>query len=152
MFTVTNSKRHTIEQNIFVWRKPLYEVSLTFVTPAQNVKQNRNYLDAAIESFQVLDPQSPTGGVAERRFGVHVTPVNSGLRVTSLVNGGFAESIGLMQGDIILSINGRHLTTQTDIDRFRDSLPVGSAVEFEVYRGSNDDFFPPVRRRLAGRF
>ncbi len=57
-----------------------------------------------------------------------------GLLVQSVDDDSFAEDIGLMEKDVILSINRQPVTTVDDIQRIQGTLKPGDAVAFHIMR------------------
>jgi serine protease Do len=59
-----------------------------------------------------------------------------GVQVVAVEPDSFAYDIGLQQGDIIVSVNRREVTSKEDITKLRDNLKPGDAVQFRVMRRS----------------
>ncbi|MGA2771356.1 MAG: Do family serine endopeptidase [Bryobacteraceae bacterium] len=57
-----------------------------------------------------------------------------GVRVYSVEPDSFAEDIGLLAGDVLLSINHQPVNTVVDVTRVRDTLKPGDQVTFRVLR------------------
>ena len=57
-----------------------------------------------------------------------------GVQVAAVEPNSFAEDIGLLPGDVIVSINRQPVTTTEDIGRLRTNLKAGDAVQFKVLR------------------
>ena len=58
----------------------------------------------------------------------------AGVKVVTVDPGSFADDIGLNEGDVILSINRRDVTTPQDVLRIQQTLKPGQAVAFRVAR------------------
>lgn len=65
-----------------------------------------------------------------------------GLQVVEVEPNSFAEDIGLAQGDILTSINGKQVNTVQDVKQIQSTLKPGQAVAFRVLRkaGRNGDW------------
>jgi len=82
-------------------------------------------------------------------------PVQSGLLVRNVVNGGSAERAGLkglsqdnsgeiVLGDIILSIDGEKMADMDDLYRYLDKKQIGDTVQAKVFR-SNREMTVPIK-------
>ena len=95
------------------------------------------------------------GEPAEAKFGLYVkglTPTEreqikdsdgAGVRVTQVIEGSFAEEIGVQVGDTILSINRKPVTGVEDIRKIQSALKPGDPVAFRIARSN------PLSRRGA---
>ena len=65
-----------------------------------------------------------------------------GLQVVEVEPNSFAEDVGLAQGDILTSINGKQVNTIDDVKHIQSTLRPGQAVAFRVLRkaGRNGDW------------
>lgn len=61
-------------------------------------------------------------------------PAPSGVLISKVESGSFAENIGLRSGDVIVSAGGREMKSMEDVVRFREGLKSGDAVAFRVFR------------------
>ena len=87
------------------------------------------------------------GGQA--RFGMKIKPLsdadretmdlkdNRGVEVVSVDQGSFAEDIGLLEKDVIISINRLPVTSVDDVRKIQGTLKSGDAVAFRVMRTTN---------------
>jgi C-terminal processing protease CtpA/Prc len=92
--------------------------------------------DAGPQSVRLQLPEERTGGI-----GVRFLPINSGMRVVSVVEGGPAWDAGLEVGDVIVTVDGEAVDglEQQEFVR-RMTGPEGSSVEFEIlYRDPESD-------------
>ena len=51
--------------------------------------------------------------------------------------GSIAEEMGIEAGDILLSLNGQRITSQSELDSLVYSMRIGDTVEAVIYRGGN---------------
>ena len=71
-----------------------------------------------------------------------------GAQVVGVEPGSFADDIGLLAGDVIVSVNRQPVNTSEDVTKFSSSLKPGDAVQFRVLsKGRNNDWSP---RFVAG--
>jgi serine protease Do len=74
-----------------------------------------------------------------------LTPDKRGVAVARVEQDSFAEDIGLMDRDIIVSINRRSVNSTDDVRAIAQGLKAGDAVTFHVFRTA------PVARATRGR-
>ena len=93
------------------------------------------------------DPEEPsTPGASQAKFGVSIRPLNdvekdaieslakNGVKVTRVEASSFAEDIGIVDGDVIVSINRQSVNSVEDVKRIQSGLRPGSAVAFRILR------------------
>jgi serine protease Do len=97
------------------------------------------------------------GEATETKFGISALPLTPaqrdelkiegpvGVKVTTVVDGSFADEIGLQVGDIILSVGRQAVSSSADMQKIRANLKPGDAVAFRVMREN-----PLSTRRGAG--
>lgn len=80
------------------------------------------------------------------QFGINIRPLNdvekdaikaqatSGVKITRVESGSFADDIGISDGDIIVSINRLPVNTIEDVKKVQTMLKPGSAVAFRLMR------------------
>ena len=61
----------------------------------------------------------------------------AGVYVSGVQGGGAAERAGVMDGDIILSVDGKRVRQHTDLTNVINTRTVGDTVELEIYRVPN---------------
>jgi len=83
----------------------------------------------------------PRGPVTEQEKSM--VPSGHGVVVASVETDSFAAELGLMDNDIVESINRQAVASVDDINKIRSTLKPGDAVAFHVYR--------PVRGLVGGR-
>jgi serine protease Do len=116
------------------------DFTLTIGDRAEVLKEMPQYA-----SFRHQDePDAAATGPA--RFGISIRPLNevekdaiasladNGVKVTRVEPGSFADDIGLLDGDIVVSINRRPVTSVEDVKGVQSGLKPGSAVAFRVLR------------------
>jgi len=99
--------------------------------------------------FRNLRKEEPERGPGtQARFGIEIQNLpqsqkdrlgfkeSNGVQITNVKSGSFAEDIGLLQDDIILSINGKSVANVDDVTRIQDTLRPGDAVAFRVMHPS----------------
>jgi serine protease Do len=102
--------------------------------------------------------------VAPARFGITImrlTPkerkdleidAKDGVKVTSVDPGSFADDIGMVEGDAILSINRQPVMSPDDVMKLQSSLKPGQPVAIHVARNANGGRRgTPQRYYLSGR-
>lgn len=62
---------------------------------------------------------------------------SGGILVTEVQENSFAEEIGLLPDDVILSINRQEVGAEADVERIESTLKAGLPVEFRVLRREN---------------
>ncbi len=75
----------------------------------------------------------------------------SGVKVISVDPGSFADDIGMLDGDTILSINRTPVTTPDDVMRVQASFKPGQPIAVHVARSSGAKHEEPERFYLSGR-
>ena len=66
-----------------------------------------------------------------------------GVQVVAVEPNSFAEDVGLLPGDVIVSVNRQPVTSTEDIAKFSSTLKPGDAVQFRVLsKGRNNDWTP----------
>jgi serine protease Do len=126
---------------------------------------DRAELNAALEAgARQAGPRrretAPEAESAPVRFGLSVQELTSdarqelnfsgktGILVTSVEAGSFAEDIGLRQGDILTHMNRQQLQSIADLKRLQSTLKPGDAVAFRALRNASQQgedwqaFFP----------
>ncbi|HLJ14220.1 MAG TPA: Do family serine endopeptidase [Bryobacteraceae bacterium] len=66
----------------------------------------------------------------------------SGVKVTQVESGSFAEDVGIEEGDVILSINRQPVASVEDVRRIQATLKPGDAVAFRLARGTRSNRGP----------
>jgi serine protease Do len=61
-------------------------------------------------------------------------PAPTGVLISKVESGSFAESIGLRTGDVMVSAGGREMKSIDEVKTFREGLKSGDAVAFRVFR------------------
>ena len=94
---------------------------------------------------------------SQAKFGVNIRPLNdvekeavaslaeNGVKVTRVEPGSFAEDVGLVDGDIIVSINRQMVSSVDGVKKVQSMLPPGSPVAFRILRSQT----PNARGRGA---
>lgn len=95
------------------------------------------------------EPDQPAAPQTSRvQFGISIRPLNdverdgistlakNGVKVTHVEPGSFADDIGMMDGDVIVSINRQSVTNVEDVKKVQTGLKSGAAVAFRVLRSA----------------
>lgn len=111
----------------------------------------------------VQPPRSPSG-LTPAKFGITITrltpkerkdleiQLNDGVKVVAVDPGSFADDIGLLEGDAIISINRQAVSTPDDLMRLQASLKPGQPVALHIVRGAGSTRrAQPQRYYLSGR-
>ena len=108
-------------------------------------------------------PAAPKSSLTPARFGLTImrlTPrerkdldidSGEGVKVVAVDPGSFADDVGMLEGDAILSINRRAVASSDDVSKLQASLKPGQPVAIRVVRGSSSKRQPPRRYYLSGR-
>jgi serine protease Do len=103
---------------------------------------------------------APAPESAQAKFGISIRPLNdvekesiaslaeNGVKVTHVETGSFAEDVGLVGGDIIVSINRQPVTSVEGVKKVQTMLRPGSPVAFRILRSQT----PNARGRNAQWF
>ncbi|MGD0501092.1 MAG: trypsin-like peptidase domain-containing protein [Bryobacteraceae bacterium] len=99
------------------------------------------------EKFGGGSQQSPAGPAGPAsRLGISIQPLNDqrrqtlgitqsgGVQITAVDSDSFAEDIGLLANDVILSINRRPVNSVEDVQAIQATLKPGDAVQFRILR------------------
>ena len=69
-----------------------------------------------------------------------------GVEVVSVDEGSFSEDVGMLEHDVILSINRQPVTSPDDVRKIQGTLKPGYAVAFRVLRTGNVPDLPGHKR------
>ena len=89
--------------------------------------------------------EKPDSGTTNARFGLRIRPTNEGEResagidkggvvVTTVDESSFADEVGLLEKDIIVSINRQPVSSIDDVRSIQGKLKPGDAVAFRIMR------------------
>ena len=93
-------------------------------------------------------PEVAKGEATQVDFGMEIQPLTEsqrqtrgikaegGVLISSVEPSSFAYDTGLVQGDVLLSINRKPVNSVADVQRIRGTLKPGDAVEFRVLRAT----------------
>jgi serine protease Do len=109
-------------------------------------------------------PASPSG-VKPARFGITIQRLTekeradlaiddkSGVRVTAVDPGSFADDIGMVEGDTILAINRQRVTSPDDVMKVQSEFKAGQPVAVHIVRSPtvSGHHSEPLRYYLSGR-
>lgn len=71
------------------------------------------------------------------RFDQYYYGIPAGLYITAVDNDSHAAELGIEVGDILMSIDGQRITSQSDLENLIYSMQVGDTVEAVIYRGGS---------------
>jgi serine protease Do len=75
----------------------------------------------------------------------------TGVKVITVDPGSFAEDIGLLEGDAILSVNRQNITSPDEVMKVQATFKAGQAVALRIARAPAGRHGQPQRAYLAGR-
>lgn len=96
------------------------------------------------------EEEAPKPEATQARFGMKIRALTEGDReamglqgkngvmVTSLDPGSFAEDIGILEKDVVLSINRQPVSNIDDVRKIQGSLKAGDAIAFRIMRSQTD--------------
>lgn len=132
-------------------------VGVGFAVPVSTAKR---VVPALIQYGEFRRPRLGAGvrSISELVENGYRMPVENGLLVLSVIQGGTAERGGLrglsesasgdvVLGDIIISLGGEKMTDQDDLYRFLDKKQIGETVDAVVYRSGKN---VPLSIKLLG--
>lgn len=76
-------------------------------------------------------------GETVSRFDQYYYGIPAGLYITAVDYDSHAFQLGIESGDILISVNGQRITSQTDLDNLIFGLQIGDTVETVIYRGGS---------------
>ncbi len=118
---------------------------------------------AALSGFnrqELKDEEDAKPGVTQAKFGIGIKPLTevereaakvdgkSGVVITQVQDGSFAEDVGLQEKDIIISINRQPVATTEEVRALQAKLKPGDAVAFRIMRPA--PMVNPGRRNQTG--
>jgi serine protease Do len=99
-----------------------------------------------VGEVSVPDDAGKPAEATQARFGISIrpasdqerelTPEKHGVAVTRVEPGSFAEDIGMLERDVIVSINRQPVSSVDDIRRIQQTLKPGDPVAFRVVRSA----------------
>ena len=108
---------------------------LGFAIPSTTVKEiveqliNQGYVSGR--------PTLGLEGETISRFDQYYYGIPAGLYITVVESDSHAYQLGIEAGDILLSLNGQRITSQSELDSLVYSMRIGDTVEAVIYRGGN---------------
>jgi serine protease Do len=114
--------------------------------------------DPLLSHRQPDEPSTPE--TSQFKFGVSIRPLNdveketvsslakNGVKVTRVEVGSFAEDIGMLDGDILVSINRQPVNTVEDVKHVQSTLKAGNPVAFRILRTQT----PNARTRSSAQW
>jgi serine protease Do len=131
------------------------DFNLTIGDRAVVLSESAAYAKQKPEPEEPIAPES-----AQAKFGVNIRPLNdvekegivsmaeNGVKVTRVEPGSFAEDIGMLDGDVIVSINRQPVNSVESVKKVQTALKGGSPVAFRILRSQT----PNARARGAQWF
>ena len=74
-------------------------------------------------------------------FYQHYYQLPQGLYITQIIENSAAEKIGLLPGDVLISVNGSCITTPDSLQSLINSYSLGQAMELVIYRAGQQYSF-----------
>jgi len=100
--------------------------------------------DARVVGDRAIQDGSVKTDATQAKFGLSIRPLSEdernltpdkrGVLVTRVESGSFAEDVGMMEQDIVLSINRQAVNSIDDVRKVQQALKAGDAVAFRVVR------------------
>jgi len=90
-------------------------------------------------AWRIADSLAKHGTVKRGYLGVRTQPVEKGLLVMWLEEGGPAEKGGILVGDILVSVNGQNVSDPDDLFSALSGDVVGKSIPVEVLRGGKPE-------------
>jgi len=90
-------------------------------------------------AWRIADALAKHGTVKRGYLGVRTQPVDKGLLVMWLEEGGPAEKGGVLVGDILVAVNGQAVSDPDDLFAALSSDIVGKSIPVEVLRGGKPE-------------
>jgi|GEM_PF-3537247 len=114
--------------------------------PFESTGPRRPRGDAGLRSLRPLPPSLDRLGIqmlppAERRFTYTGVPANLGLEVVAVLPGSLADRVGVLPGELVVSIAGEPIRSAADVQRVLAGLSLEQRIEVECVR-------PDGRRRV----
>jgi serine protease Do len=118
--------------------------------------------DPRVVGENAIPENGASKGEAQVKFGISIrntseeerdlTPDKHGIAVTRVEPGSFAEDVGLMERDIVISINRQQVSSVEDIRKIQATLKPGDPVAFRVVRQIAGGRAKSVQPRTATMF
>ena len=118
--------------------------------------------DPRIVGENAITENGGTKGEAQVKFGISIratseeerdlTPDKHGIAITRVEPGSFAEDVGLMEKDLVISINRQQVNSVEDIRKIQATLKPGDPVAFRVVRQIPGGRAKNVQPRTATMF
>jgi len=118
--------------------------------------------DPRIVGENAITENGATKGEAQVKFGISIraaseeerdlTPDKHGIAITRVEPGSFAEDVGLMEKDLVISINRQQVNSVEDIRKIQATLKPGDPVAFRVVRQIPGGRAKNVQPRTATMF
>lgn len=135
---------------------------MNFSVPVQ--ERTKVWGNEAQISSNVAPTQPRSSSLTPAKFGITITrlspkerkdleiQLSDGVKVVAVDPGSFADDIGMLEGDAIISINRQTVATPDDLMRLQASLKPGQPVAIRIVRGSGSSRRQqPQRYYLSGR-
>ena len=108
---------------------------LGFAIPSTTVKE---IVDQLIHQGYVSGrPTLGLLGETVSRFEQYYYGIPAGLYIIRVDNDSHACQLGIEVGDILVSVNGQRITSQSELDSLVYSMQIGDTVEAVIYRGGS---------------
>ena len=132
-------------QNIQLFQQ-LHRQSQEDTTPLSILEEGEfQSLDTMPELSVAAVPQDDDGlGISAEEvspFYQRYYQLPKGLYITQVIEDSIAEKLGLQPGDVLLSINGKSITTTASLKSLLISFTLGETVEIRIYRAGQEHSF-----------
>lgn len=113
-------------------------IGINSVKLSQTGVEGMGFAIAIDEAKPVIDDLMSSGYVTGRPLvGITIQPTRYGLFIASVQENGGAAKAGLKEGDQILSVDGKEVSTTTEINEIRDTKKPGDKLRFKIVRSGN---------------
>lgn len=113
-------------------------IGINSVKLSQEGVEGMGFAIAIDEAKPVIDDLMSSGYVTGRPLvGISIQPTKYGLFISSVQENSGAQKAGLKVGDQILAVDGKEVSSRSEINEIRDTKKPGETIKFKVARSGN---------------